>query len=148
DQAWAAEWVETCLVLQGLTPTPSMRTLIYQAIVRLSGSPSRSLTEFVSQVQDNDLRDALAHYTLSGPMGNLLDASQDSLGDSHFMIFEMEHLSQLGEKNTVPVLLYLFRQIEKRLDGSPTLVPLDESWLMLTHPMFREKLREWLKTLR
>jgi type IV secretion system protein TrbE len=148
DQAWAAEWVETCLVLQGLTPTPSMRTLIYQAIVRLSGSPSRSLTEFVSQVQDNDLREALAHYTLSGPMGNLLDASTDNLGDSHFMIFEMEHLSQLGEKNTVPVLLYLFRQIEKRLNGAPTLVPLDESWLMLTHPMFREKLREWLKTLR
>lgn len=148
DQAWAAEWVETCLVLQGVEPTPSMRNLIYQAIVRLSGSPSRSLTEFVSQVQDNDLREALAHYTLSGPMGNLLDAAEDNLRDSRFMIFEMEHLSQLGEKNMVPVLLYLFRRMEKRLDGSPTFVPLDESWLMLTHPMFREKLREWLKTLR
>ena len=148
DQAWAAEWVETCLVLQGVEPTPSMRNLIYQAIVRLSGSPSRSLTEFVSQVQDNDLREALAHYTLSGPMGSLVDAPKDSLRDSRFMIFEMEHLSQLGEKNMVPVLLYLFRRMEKRLDGSPTFVPLDESWLMLTHPMFREKLREWLKTLR
>jgi len=45
------------------------------------------------------------------------------LGDSHFMIFEMEHLSQLGEKNTVPVLLYLFRQIEKRLDVLPPWCP-------------------------
>jgi type IV secretion system protein TrbE len=148
DQAWAAGWVETCLALQGVEPTPSMRNLIYQAIVRLSGSPTRSLTEFVSQVQDNDLREALAHYTLSGPMGSLLDAAEDKLRDSRFMVFEMEHLSQLGEKNMVPVLLYLFRRMEKRLDGAPTFVPLDESWLMLTHPMFREKLREWLKTLR
>jgi type IV secretion system protein VirB4 len=46
------------------------------------------------------------------------------------------------------VLLYLFRRIEKRLDGSPTLVTLDEAWAYLRHPIFRERLRDWLKTLR
>jgi len=54
----------------------------------------------------------------------------------------------LGDKAVVAVLLYLFHQIEKRLDGSPTLVPLDEAWVYLRHPLFRERLREWLKTLR
>jgi type IV secretion system protein TrbE len=48
----------------------------------------------------------------------------------------------------VPVLTYLFRRIEKRLDGSPSLIILDEAWLMLGNPVFRDKIREWLKVLR
>jgi type IV secretion system protein VirB4 len=54
----------------------------------------------------------------------------------------------LGERNLVPVLLYLFRRVEKRLTGAPSLIVLDEAWLMLGHPTFREKIREWLKVLR
>ena len=81
-------------------------------------------------------------------MGALLDAEEDSLVDSSFQAFEMEHLMNMGEKNIVPVLLYLFRQVELRMDGRPTMVALDECWLMLAHPLFREKVREWLKTWR
>jgi type IV secretory pathway VirB4 component len=64
------------------------------------------------------------------------------------MTFETEHLLQLDEKAVLPVLLYLFRQIEKRLDGSPTLVLLDEAWSYLKHDLFRERMRDWLKTMR
>ncbi|QLZ70870.1 VirB4 family type IV secretion/conjugal transfer ATPase (plasmid) [Legionella sp. PC1000] len=45
----------------------------------------------------------------------------------------------LGEKFALPVLLYLFRRIEQSLDGRPTLIILDEAWLMLAHPVFRIK---------
>ena len=54
----------------------------------------------------------------------------------------------MGERNLVPVLTYLFRRIEKRLTGAPSLIILDEAWLMLGHPVFRDKIREWLKVLR
>jgi type IV secretion/conjugal transfer VirB4 family ATPase len=148
DQAWAAEWLEIMLVLQGLNVTPTLRKLVYEAVVRLARSPRRTLTELVAELQDDQLREALAHYTLAGPMGSLLDAEQDSLVDGAFQAFEMEHLMSLGEKNIVPVLLYLFRQVELRMDGRPTIVALDECWLMLAHPLFREKVREWLKTWR
>ncbi len=47
-----------------------------------------------------------------------------------------------------PSCFYLFRRIEKRLDGSPTIIPLDEAWMSLGHPRFEEKLRAWLKLLR
>jgi type IV secretion system protein VirB4 len=136
------------LVLQGLSITPSMRQMLYQAVMRLTRSPRRTLTEFVAELQSDELRQALAHYTLSGPMGALLDAEEDGLVDGAFQVFEMEHLMSMGEKNIVPVLLYLFRQVESRMDGRPTLVALDECWLMLSHPLFREKVREWLKTWR
>jgi type IV secretion system protein TrbE len=148
DQAWAAEWIEIMLTLQGLTVTPALRQMVYAAIIRLTRSPRRTLTEFVAELQDDELRQALSHYTLAGPMGALLDAEQDSLVDGSFQAFEMEHLMGMGEKNIVPVLLYLFRQVELRMDGRPTLVALDECWLMLAHPLFREKVREWLKTWR
>src|SRR6266498_4657461 len=42
----------------------------------------------------------------------------------------------------------MFLRIEKRLDGSPTLIPLDEAWVYLRNDLFRDYLRDWLKTLR
>ncbi|MBI2772560.1 MAG: conjugal transfer protein TrbE [Burkholderiales bacterium] len=148
DQAWATEWITSMLMLQGVGVTPYVREQVYKAILRLVNSPRRTLTEYVAELQDEDLRQALQHYTLAGPMGHLLDAETDSLDTADFQVFEMEHLMAMGDKNLVPVLLYLFRRIEKRLNGRPTLVPLDECWLMLSHPLFREKVREWLKTWR
>lgn len=148
DQAWASDWIEVMLTLQGVNVTPSLRQMVYEAIMRLTRSPLRTLTEFVAELQDDELRQALSHYTLAGPMGSLLDAEQDSLVEGALQAFEMEHLMSLGEKNVVPVLLYLFHQVEKRMDGRPTLMALDECWLMLSHPLFREKVREWLKTWR
>jgi type IV secretion system protein VirB4 len=55
---------------------------------------------------------------------------------------------EMGDKAVVPVLTYLFRQIDKRLDGRPTLIVLDEAWILLQHEMFKERIREWLKTFR
>lgn len=148
DFAWAAEWIETLCVLQKLEVTATQRNKISAALELLKNSPTRTITEFVANVQDMSIREALEHYTVSGPLGNLLDSDTDTLGSSNFMVFEMEELWGLGEKNVVPVLLYLFRRIEKRLDGSPSILSIDEAWTALGHPMFQEKLRAWLKLLR
>lgn len=148
DVAWAVDWLEGLCALQGFVVTPRERNAITNAVVLLQNSPTRTLTELCANVQDVSVREALHYYTLGGAMGHLLDADHDMLGDGRFLTFETEHLMNLGEKAVVAVLLYLFRRIEKRLDGSPTLVPLDEAWIYLRHPLFREHVREWLKTLR
>ena len=109
---------------------------------------SRSLTDFVTTVQDQDIRAALSPYTLDGAHGQLLDARSDGLQDSAFTVFEIEDLMARGEKIVVPVLLYLFRYFERGLTGAPALLILDEAWIMLSHPTFRDKIRDWLKTLR
>jgi type IV secretory pathway VirB4 component len=54
----------------------------------------------------------------------------------------------MGDKQLIPVLLYLFRRFEKSLKGQPALLLLDEAWVMFGHRVFREKIREWLKVLR
>jgi len=150
DIAWAVDWLEALFVLAGKNLTPRERGALTSAVQKLvpEAPEHRTLTHFRANVQDEELREALSHYCLGGPLGFLLDSSHDCLGSGHFLTFEMEHLLGLSDKGVVPVLLYLFRQIEKRLTGAPTLVPLDEAWVFLKHPLFRERVREWLKTLR
>ena len=152
DVAWAVEWIEKLCTLSGLTPiTPQHRNAITEAVKMLRESASRTLTDFCAQVQNLEVREALELYCLSGAWGPLLDAREDSLEVSQFIVFEMERLMTAGnsnEKAVIAVLLYLFRRIEKRLDGSPTLIALDEAWIYLRNELFREYLRDWLKTLR
>ena len=148
DRAWASEWIETLVSMQGVTITPDHRNAISRQIGLLAAAQGRSLSDFVSGVQLREIKDALHHYTVDGPMGHLLDAEEDGLTLRAFQTFEVEELMNMGERHLIPVLLYLFRRIEKRLTGAPSLIILDEAWLMLGHPIFRDKIREWLKVLR
>lgn len=148
DRAWASEWIETLVALQGVTIAPDHRNAISRQIGLMAGSRGRSLSDFVSGVQMRAIKDALHHYTVDGPLGQLLDAEEDGLALGAFQCFEVEELMNMGERNLVPVLTYLFRRVEKRLNGAPSLIILDEAWLMLGHPVFRTKIREWLKVLR
>jgi type IV secretion system protein VirB4 len=159
DRAWAMEWIDTILALNNLETTPEQRNAIGDAIMSLHKSEIKAakegtcshpatLSDFVSTVQDDSIRAALHQYTVDGTMGHLLDAEADGLSFSDFTVFEIEELMNLGEKYALPTLLYLFRRIECSLKGQPAAIILDEAWLMLGHPVFRAKIKEWLKTLR
>ena len=148
DLQWAVGWIEVLCELNGLKFGPRHRNAVSEAMLRLRLSPTRTLTELSAEVQDTEIRDALQHFTVMGPMGQLLDADHDMLGAGRFLSFETENLMQLDDKAVIPVLLYLFRRIEQRLDGSPTLVLLDEAWSYVRHELFRTRLRDWLKTMR
>ena len=151
-RAWAMGWIDDLLALNGLKTTPEQRNLIAETIIEMGtveekeGRPG-TLSEFTAKVQDINIRAALKDYTIDGLMGHLLDAEEDQLSISDFITFEIEHLMDLGDRYALPVLLYLFMRIQEALDGRPTLIILDEAWLMLGHDVFREKIREWLKTL-
>ncbi|KTD38605.1 conjugal transfer protein TrbE [Legionella nautarum] len=147
DRAWAMEWIDTILALNGLATTPHQRNEIGYAIVNMHQSQAKTMSEFSLMIQDEQIRETLKQYTIDGLMGHLVDAEVDGLALSDFMTFEIEHLMRLGEKFALPVLLYLFRRIERTLDGRPTLILLDEAWLMLAHPKFRQKIAEWLDSM-
>lgn len=148
DRAWAMEWIDTILALNGVETTPAQRNEIGNAIMSMHASGARTLSEFSVTIQDEAIREAIRQYTVDGAMGHLLDAEEDGLALSDFTVFEIEELMNLGEKFALPVLLYLFRRIERALTGQPAVIILDEAWLMLGHPAFRAKIREWLKVLR
>jgi len=148
DFAWAQEWIEQLIILQGVKLLPEHRNAIHHAMELLRKNESKTITDFVANLQNKTLREAMQYYTVDGALGKLLDNERDTLNLSRFHTFEIESLMNLGDKALIPILLYLFYRIEKQLQGQPTLLILDEAWLMLSHTVFRNKIREWLKVLR
>ena len=129
--------------------TPELKDLLWTALLSLATAPQeeRTLTGLSLLLQSNLLKAALQPYTLEGPFGALLDASEDQLSISEVHCFETETL--MGESSAIlPVLTYLFHRLEETFDGSPTLLVLDEAWVFLDHPLFAARIREWLKVLR
>lgn len=147
-RAWAGDWIDTILALNGLNTTPQQRNAIAETLVSMNENGGKTITDFTHAIQDNEIRETLAQYTIDGSMGYLLDAEKDGLLLSDFTVFEIEELMNLDDKYALPVLLYLFKRIEMLLTGEPCIIFLDEVWLMLGHPVFRAKIREWLKVFR
>ncbi|MGJ0454609.1 MAG: conjugal transfer protein TrbE [Methylocystis sp.] len=148
ERAWAAEWISSVLAREGVAVTPEVKEHLWTALGSLASAPEqeRTLTGLSVLLQSNALKRALQPYCLGGPHGRLLDAEAEHLGRSNVQAFETEGL--IGSGAAPAVLSYLFHRIESRLDGSPTLLIVDEGWLALDDPGFSAQLREWLKTLR
>ena len=148
ERAWAADWIAAILSREGIVVTPEVKEHLWSALNSLASAPihERTLTGLSVLLQANALKRALQPYCLDGPWGRLLDADFEHLGDADVQVFETEGL--VGSGAASAVLAYLFHRIEGQLDGSPTLIIVDEGWLALDDPAFGAQLREWLKTLR
>jgi type IV secretion system protein VirB4 len=148
DRAWAKEWLSQICELNRLELSPAQGNEIARAIESMWAGGHVTMSDFVSTVQDQAIREVIREYTIDGSFGHLFDSLADNLGLAEFTVFEIEELMNLAPKYGLPILLYLFRRIERSLHGQPAAILLDEAWLMLGHEVFRPKLREWLKTLR
>jgi type IV secretion system protein VirB4 len=148
ERAWAAEWIAAILAREGVTVTPESKEHLWSALTSLASAAAgeRTLTGLSVLLQSSALKQALQPYCVGGPWGRLLDAEAERLGRAEVQAFETERL--IGTGSASAVLAYLFHRIEGRLDGSPTLLIVDEGWLALDDPTFGAQLREWLKTLR
>lgn len=152
DIIWASEWIEICYHLQkNIYLTPSQRTEVTSALRRFAAKQPknrRSLTDFQLYLQDTEVSEAMEFYTLQGAAGRMLDANEDNITFSNFNVFETIDLMGLSDRHKLPVLLYLFRRFERSLDGRPTWLFLDEAWVILGNPVWRDKLEAWLLLLR
>jgi type IV secretion/conjugal transfer VirB4 family ATPase len=148
ERAWAAEWIAAILIREGVTVTPDAKEHIWSALTSLASAPvgERTLTGLSVLLQSGALKRALRPYCVGGPWGRLLDAEGERLGQTDVQAFETEGL--IGAGAAPSVLTYLFHRVEGRLDGRPTLLIVDEGWLVLDDATFGTQLREWLKTLR
>ena len=148
ERAWAADWVVAILMREGVEITPEVKEHLWTALTSLASAPvgERTITGLAVLLQSNDLKQALRPYCVGGAYGRLLDSESEHLGEATVQAFETEGL--IGTGAAPAVLAYLFHRIEDRLDGSPTLIIIDEGWLALDDEGFAGQLREWLKTLR
>ncbi|WP_088307229.1 VirB4 family type IV secretion/conjugal transfer ATPase [Novosphingobium sp. B 225] len=47
-----------------------------------------------------------------------------------------------------PALLYFFHRVEERLDGTPSIIVVDEGWKALDDDVFVRRIKDWEKTIR
>lgn len=148
ERVWASQWLLAILQHEKISVTPEQKDHLWTALTSLASAPvsERTLTGLCALLQSQQLKRAFTPYCVNGPFGRLLDAEDERIGSANVLTFETEGL--IGNGAAPAVLTYLFHAIERRLDGRPTLIIIDEGWLVLDNDAFAGQLREWLKTLR
>ncbi len=149
ERSWALDWIAGLVGAANVVITPDIRAELWRALEILGRRTpeDRTLSLYTALVQNDDVRAALLPFTQSGPHGRLLDHDQSSLGYGAIQAFEMDDLMRRPEAAGA-VLSALFHILERRFDGKPTLLILDEAWLFLRDALFAAKIQDWLKTLR
>lgn len=84
-----------------------------------------------------------------GQYAGMFDNEHDHIDFFSDTIFGFEMGEVLADKTCLlPTLLYLFHRIHLSLDGTPTMIYLDEAWALIDNKVFVQKIKDWLKTLR
>ena len=96
----------------------------------------------------NDLAARLAPWWGIGEHAWLFDNAEDVLDLSEKVVgFDMTRLLDDPVVRT-PAMMYLFLRIEQRLDGTPSIIVIDEGWKALDDEVFTRRIRDWEKTIR
>lgn len=152
ERARAIDLLEVMLRLQKVEVTPRRRETLNRLLGLLAADlpQHRTMTDFVTQVSaaDQEMGQALEIYTVTGPYGGILDGDEDVLSESSFHVYETDGLFDLSDAITLPVLLALLYRLERRFDGRPTYLIVDEAASSLAHPFMERKIKEYAVTLR
>lgn len=149
ERTWLLDWLCSYLTAQNMVLQPDDKKSILEALRNMATvRPNlRTITTFLTMLQNLEIRSALTALSLEGQYGALFDGDEDHFGTGRWQVFEMEKLME-SEGIVAPTLDYLFHRIEGQLDGSPSLIILDECWLFFRNADFRAKIVEYLKDMR
>lgn len=109
----------------------------------------RNIAPFMGLGGPGTLAGRLEKWHSKGSHAKLFDNAEDVIDFNSSRTFGIEMANILQDKYSIgPVLLYLFHRIQSSLDGSPTMIVLDEAWALIDNPVFAPKIKDWLKVLR
>ena len=133
ELSWVAEAVATAM-----TGRPELRRLRHVAeLFRGRGRASAG-----------DLAARLAPWHSDGEFAWLFDNAEDKLNiDAATLGFDLTAILDQPALRA-PTMLYLFHRVEERLDGTPTIIVVDEGWKALDDEVFVARIRDWEKTIR
>lgn len=109
----------------------------------------RNIAPFLGLEGPGTLAGRLKMWHSNGPYAGLFDNETDVIDFGIGNAFGFEMGEVLKERVSLePTLLYLFHRISLSLDGTPTIIVLDEAWALIDNKIFSGRIRDWLKTLR
>lgn len=108
----------------------------------------RELLAGANRPTAGDLVHRLGAWLGDGERAWLFDNEADTLDiDRANLGFDMTTILDDPVSRT-PAMMYLFHRVEERLDGTPTIIVVDEGWKALDDEVFVARIKDWEKTIR
>lgn len=149
DLLWAESWITSICELAGVPIEPDERGHLGHALRLVANEPPEHRTLTALRVSlPSRLGTVLDPYTARGTFGPLFDGIAEDKPNMRMRTIELASMLDMGEAVVAPLLLVLFRQVERSLNGTPTLIVIEEAWAALMRGEFSSRLQQWLLTLR
>lgn len=154
NRSFLVEFIRTLVSVEGDKITPEDVERINEAISGNYKLPFeqrrlRNVAPFLGISGPGSLASRFAMWHSDGSHAKLFDNETDDIDFGSARTFGIEMAEILKDAKSIsPVLLYLFHRIQSSLDGSPTMIVLDEAWALIGNEVFAPKIKDWLKVLR
>ena len=154
NKTFIMEWLRSLVSANGEAVTAEDIARLNEAIAGNYKLPFekrrlRNVAPFLGMSGPGTLAGRLEMWHGDGSHASLFDNEDDIIDFFSAKAFGFEMGELLKDKTSMgPVLLYLFHRINSSLDGSPTMIILDEAWALIDNAIFAPKIKDWLKVLR
>ena len=154
NKAFLNEWIRSMVSVNGEIITATDIARINEAVNGNYKLPFkkrilRNIAPFLGISGPDTLAGRLEMWHSDGSRAKLFDNEIDNIDFFSSKVFGFDMGELLKDKVSIsPVLLYLFHRISASLDGTPTMIILDEAWALIDNPVFAPRIKDWLKVLR
>lgn len=154
NRSFLVEWMQAILTTHNEAFTAEDMERVADAIngnykLKKEDRMMRNIAPFLGLEIPGSIAARFRQWHTEGPFARLFDNPIDTIDFDETNNFGFEMGDILATKAPLaPTLLYLFHKINLSLDGTPTMVVLDEAWALIDNPIFSRKIKDWLKTMR
>ena len=156
NRAFLAEWLGRLMCAGDETLDAEDRALIADAVdANFGQAPDHRRLRYLRELfvgarrpSAGDLAARLKAWCEGGEHAWLFDNAEDLMDFDHDVFgFDMTRILDTPVTRT-PAMMYLFHRIEQQLDGTATMIIVDEGWKALDDEIFVGRVRDWEKTIR
>ena len=154
NKTFLVDWLKSLVTVNNEIVTATDMARINEAIAGNYKLPIkkrilRNIAPFLGISGPDTLAGRLEMWHSDGSHAKLFDNEIDNIDFFSAKVFGFEMGELLKDQVSIgPVLLYLFHRINASLDGTPTMIILDEAWALIDNPVFAPRIKDWLKVLR
>jgi type IV secretion system protein VirB4 len=154
NRSFIAEWLASLVAINDEPLSAEDNEIVLRAVegafkLRQEDRVLRNIAPFFGMEGPGSIASRLKQWHSGGRYAQIFDDPVDRIDFKSSTVFGFEMGDVLANRACLaPVLLYLFQRIQMSLDGTPTIIILDEAWALVDNKIFAGKIKDWLKTLR
>lgn len=142
------KWLCDTFEINGVLMDANRRMEVFQSLERLAKLDAEHRKFSNLEFQEKALRDAYRNLK-SGSFGEIMDGTEDHLLESNIVGIDIGELLKLDARISTPIIKCLLNKIDLAANRKiPTLLFIEEGWMILDNPTYRGEVKNWLKTMR